>query len=32
MISFDEENATVEIYNTIGYQGLYSLTDIDELD
>ena len=32
VISFDEENATVEIYNTIGYQGHYSLTEIDELD
>ncbi len=32
VISFDEENATVEIYNTLGYQGHYSLTEIDELD
>ena len=32
VISFNEENATVEIYNTIGYQGYYSLTDIDELE
>lgn len=31
LIEFDEENATVEIYNTIGYQGHYSLTEIDEL-
>lgn len=31
LIAFDEENATVEIYNTIGYQGHYSLTEIDEL-
>ena len=32
VISFDEENATVEIYNTLGYQGHYSLTEIDELN
>ena len=32
VISFDEDNATVEIYNTLGYQGHYSLTEIDELD
>ena len=31
LIAFDEENATVEIYNTLGYQGHYSLTEIDEL-
>ena len=31
LIAFDEENASVEIYNTLGYQGRYSLTDIDEL-
>ena len=31
LIEFHEENATVEIYNTIGYQGYYSLTEIDEL-
>ena len=31
LIEFDEENATVEIYNTIGYQGHYSLTEIDEI-
>lgn len=31
LIEFDEENATVEIYNTLGYQGHYSLTEIDEL-
>ena len=31
LIAFDEENASVEIYNTLGYQGHYSLTEIDEL-
>lgn len=31
LIEFDEENATVEIYNTMGYQGHYSLTEIDEI-
>ena len=31
LIAFDEENASVEIYNTLGYQGRYSLTEIDEL-
>ena len=31
LIAFDEENASVEIYNTLGYQGRYSLTDIDGL-
>ena len=32
IIEFNEREATVEIYNTIGYQGYYSLTDIDELE
>lgn len=31
LIKFDDVNATVEIYNTLGYQGHYSLTEIDEL-
>ena len=31
IIEFDEQNATVEIYNTIGYEGNYSLTQIDSL-
>ena len=31
IISFDEQNATVEIYNTLGFQGNYSLTQIDSL-
>lgn len=29
IIVFDEKAATVEIYNTMGYQGHYSLTEID---
>ena len=32
IIEFNEREATVEIYNTLGYQGHYSLTEIDELD
>ena len=32
IIEFNEREATVEIYNTIGYRGYYSLTDIDELE
>lgn len=32
LIEFNEKEATVEIYNTIGYQGHYSLTEIDGLD
>ena len=31
LIAFDEENASVEIYNTLGYQGKYSLSDIDNM-
>ena len=31
LIAFDEENASVEIYNTLGYQGKYSLSDIDDM-
>ena len=31
VIAFNEKEATVEIYNTLGYQGYYSLTEIDEL-
>lgn len=32
LIAFDEQNAIVEIYNTLGYQGNYSLTQIDNLE
>lgn len=31
LIRFDEENVTVEIYNTEGYSGKYSLTEIDQV-
>lgn len=31
LIQFDEENVTVEIYNTEGYEGKYSLTDIEQM-
>lgn len=31
IISFDENNISVEIYNTSGYQNKYSLTEIDQL-
>ena len=32
LIKFDDVNATVEVYNTLGYDGKYSLTDIDNLE
>ena len=31
IIEFNEKEATVEIYNTLGYQGHYSLTELDEI-
>lgn len=31
LIRFDEENVTLEIYNTQGYDGKYSLTEIDTI-
>ena len=31
LIKFDEVNESVEIYNTIGYNGKYSLTDINNM-
>lgn len=31
LIRFDETNITVEIYNTEGYNGKYSLTDIEQI-
>ena len=31
-VSFDEENANVEVYSTTGFQGKYSLTDIDNIE
>lgn len=32
ILEFNEKEVTVKIYNTLGYQGHYSLTDIDELN
>jgi len=32
LIQFDDTNATVEIYNTKGYDGKYSLTEIDAIE
>ena len=31
LIKFDDSNATVEIYNTLGYDEKYSLTEIDNI-
>lgn len=31
-ITFDEENCKVEIYNTQGYNGKYSLTDLENIN
>ena len=32
LIQFDEKTPTVEIYNTKGYDGKYSLTEIDKIE
>ena len=32
LIKFDDTNATVEVYNTLGYDGKYSLTEIDSIE
>ena len=32
VVGFDENNLTVEVYNTLGYNGKYSLTDIDKIE
>lgn len=32
LIKFDDTNATVEIYNTLGCDGKYSLTEIDNIE
>ena len=32
IIEFDEQNVEVEIYNTLGYEGKYSLTDIENIE
>lgn len=31
-ISFDETNATAEVYNSLGFNGSYSLTEIKTID
>lgn len=31
-VKFDETNLTVEVYNNLGYDGKYSLTDIDKIE
>ena len=31
-IKFDETNLTVEVYNNLGFNGQYSLTEIDKLE
>ena len=32
MVEYDLEKAQVEIYNTKGYEGKYSLTDIEKIE
>ena len=32
LIKLDDSNATVEVYNTLGYNGRYSLTEIDNIE
>jgi Tfp pilus assembly protein PilE len=32
VVKFDENNLTVEVYNTLGFNGKYSLTDIDQIE
>ena len=31
-VKFNEQELTVEVYNTLGYNGKYSLTDIDQIE
>jgi len=31
LLKFDIDNLNVEVYNTIGYEGKYSLTDLEEI-
>lgn len=31
LIQFNENDVTVEVYNSLGYDGIYSLTDIDKI-
>ena len=32
LVKFNEQELTVEVYNTLGYNGKYSLTDIDQIE
>lgn len=32
LVKLDDVNATVEVYNTLGYDGKYSLTEIDSIE
>ena len=32
LIKFDEENVNVEIYNNLGFEDKYSLTEINEVE
>ena len=32
LIEFNENDVTVEVYNTIGYNGKYSLTEVDKIE
>ena len=32
VIEFNEKDLTVEVYNTLGFNGKYSLTDIDKIE
>ena len=32
IVKYDIQNAKVEIYNTKGYEGKYSLTDIEQIE
>lgn len=31
-VKFNEQELTVEVYNTLGFNGKYSLTDIDQIE
>ena len=31
-VKFDETNLTVEVYNNIGFNGKYTLTEIDQIE
>lgn len=32
VVKFNEQDLTVEVYNTLGFNGKYSLTDIDQIE